>query len=226
MVQVTAMNKQLEKLSRGSARLIPLALLGLLLTGSQSHSQEDDVFMGGELPLADLSGKRIDKDWFRYTNTRFGLAIDIPARGYRYVLPVNGSGMAVISGDEKIWITIHAHFVVNHGTFSDPDDPDLGNAAASITRFYDDEVAETLAAGSTITYRVKKKHFYVLSGHFADTTYYERVAISPRCPHVFNRFRITYPKSKEGELSKFVTRLSRSLQATCQGDDAVPNNTH
>ena len=66
----------------------------------------------------------------------------------------------------------------------------------------------------------------MLSGQFKDTTYYERMAISPRCPHVFNRFRITYPKSKERELSKFVTRLSLSLRATCQGEDAAPGNKH
>jgi hypothetical protein len=117
------------------------------------------------------------------------------------------------------------------GLFLDPDDPDLGNAAASLTRIYDQQAAAAAADGSTVTYRVKKKYFYVLSGNFKnkadqDTTYYERVAISPRCPHIFNRFQITYPKSKEDELSKFVTRLSRSLRATCQGDDAVPAKAH
>jgi hypothetical protein len=222
------MNKQLEKMSRRSLRFICLALLGLMLAGSQSHGQDDDVFDGGELPLADLPGKRIDRDWFRYTNPRFGLAIDIPARGYRYVLPANGSGMAVISGDESIWITIYTHFVVNHSILV-PHDPALGNAAAAISRIYDHKAAETLAGGSTITYGVKKKHFYVLAGHFKDkvdqdTTYYERYAISPRCPHVFSSLRITYPKSKERELSKFVTRLSRSLRSTCQGEDSSPAN--
>lgn len=100
MIQVTSMNKPLEKVSRGSLRFIRLALLGLLLAVSPSHgqeaeTQEAEVFEGGEVPLSALSGKRIDRDWFRYTNGRFGLAIDIPARGYRYVLPVNGSGVAV-----------------------------------------------------------------------------------------------------------------------------------
>lgn len=221
---MTAM-KQLAKLSPGSLSLMRLALLGLLFAASPGHSQEDDVFMGGELPLADLPGKRIDGDWFRYSNPRFGLAIDIPARGYRYVLPANGSGMAVISGDENIWITIHAHFVVNHLVFiADPDDPAAGNAAAALRRIYDHEAREELAAGNTITYRVRKKDFYVLSGHSADNTYYERMTISPRCPHVFNSVRIFYPKSKGRELSQFVTRLSRSLRATCEGVDAAPDN--
>ena len=142
MIQITSMNKQLEKLPRGSLRFILLALLLLLFAGSQSHSQEVEAFEGGEVPLAALPGKRIDRDWFRYVNPRFGLAIDIPARGYRYVLPVNGSGMAVTSGDEKIWITIYAHFVVNHPVFiANPDDPDLKNAAAAISRIYDYDVA-------------------------------------------------------------------------------------
>jgi hypothetical protein len=227
MIQITSTKRPLKKMSRQGLRFIALAILGLLFAGSQSQGQEDAAFQGGELPLADLSGKRIDSDWFHYTNMRFGLAIDIPARGYRYVLPVNGSGMAVISADEKVWITIHSHFVVNHSNFSeDPDNPALGNAAASISRIYDHETAETLAAGNSITYSVKKKYFYVLSGHFKDdaahdTTYYDRYTISPRCPQVFSSLRITYPKSKEREMSKFVTRLSRSLRSTCEGDDAT-----
>lgn len=111
----------------------------------------------------------------------------------------------------------------------DPDDPDLKNAVAAISRIYDRDVADTLADKIPITYRVKKKHFYMLAGHFKDkagqdTTYYERYTISPRCPHVFSTFRITYPESKEGELSKFVTRLSRSLRSTCQGEDSFPDN--
>lgn len=175
MIEVTSMNKQLEKLTGVNLRLILLALLGSLFAGSQSHSREAETqeatveaFEGGELPLAKLSGKRIDGNWFRYSNPRFGLAIDIPARGYRYVLPVNGSGVSVISDDEKIHISIYAHFTMNNMVFiADPDDPDLKNAAA-IGRIYDHDVTETLAAGSTITYRVKKKDFYVLAGHFKD----------------------------------------------------------
>src|SRR5687767_6406294 len=178
------MNNQVKKLACGSLRFIGLALLGLLFVGSQGHSQEAEpqeaeVFEGGQVPLSALSGKRIDKDWFRYTNGRFGLAIDIPARGYRCVIPANGSGMAVISGDEKVWISIYAHFVVNHPLFiADPDHPDLRDAAAAISRIYDYKLAGTLAGGSAITYRVKKTDSYVLAGHFRDkagqdTAYYE-----------------------------------------------------
>jgi len=82
-----------------------------------------------------------------------------------------------------------------------------------------------------ITYRMKKKYFYVLSGPFKDKNdqdriFYDRFTISPRCPDVFSTFTVTYPKSKERELSKFVTRLSHSLRSTCQGESSfLDNNT-
>lgn len=229
------MNTRLHARLRRSMSFVCLALLASLVAASSSLGQEatiqdNEVFDGGEVPLAALSGKRIDKDWFRYFNDRFGLAIDIPTRGYRYVIPANGSGVAVISADATIHITIYAHFTVNNLSFiEDSDDRDIKKTAAVINRIYDREVAETLAAESTITYRVKKKDFYVLAGDFKDKAgedmiYYERFTISPRCPLVSSTFRLTYPKAKERELSKFVTRLSHSLRSTCQGVDSLPGN--
>jgi hypothetical protein len=215
MIQDTSMNKRLKRLSRGSLRFIRLALFGLLFATSQSQSQEAETFEGGEVPLADLPGKRIDKDWFRYRNTRFGLAIDIPARGYRYVLPVNGSGMAVICGDEKeedrVTITIYTHWVVN--LFDDANN----NVDASIKYLFDKAVDETKAANGLMTYSMRKKQFYVISGHFGDNTFYERMIISPKCPAIFNSVRVFSPKAREREIDKLVTRLSLSLRATCQG---------
>jgi hypothetical protein len=228
MMPVMPMNKQLQKLWRGSLRSFPLALLGMLFAASPSHSQEaetqeDDVFMGGYVSLADLSGKRIDRDWFRYRNTRFGLAIDIPTKGYRYHIPVNGSGLALISEDEneddRVTITIHTHWVAMNGF------PDANNhVEPSIKHLFDEEVADTKANGGTITYSVRKKQFYVVSGTFGDNTFYERLTISPRCPAIFNAMRAFSPTAREREIDKLVTRLSRSLRATCQGDDAAPDN--
>jgi hypothetical protein len=224
MIQVMSMNKQLQKLPRGSMSFIRLALLGLLFAASPSHGQqaktEDaEVFEGGEVPLSGLSGKRIDKDWFRYTNGRFGLAIDVPARGYRYVLPVNGSGMAVISADEKeddrVTITIYTHWVVN--LFDNAGN----NVDASIKSLFDKAVDETRAANGSVTYNVRKKQFYVISGHFDGNTFYERMIISPKCPAIFNSVRVFSPKAREREIDKLVTRLSLSLRATCQGGEGA-----
>ena len=59
-------------------RLIVLTLT-LLLIQSRAFSKE--------IMLSQLSGARIDANWFRYTNLRFGAAIDIPSQGYRYEVP-------------------------------------------------------------------------------------------------------------------------------------------
>jgi len=81
------------------------SLLALSCYGVQAKAED--------VTLKQLSGARIDSNWFRYLNSRFGLAIDIPTKGYRYTIPVNGSGLTLTSFDGDVVITIYAHFVVN-----------------------------------------------------------------------------------------------------------------
>jgi hypothetical protein len=47
----------------------------------------------------------------RYVNLRFGLAVDIPTKGYRYDVQVNGSGLTLQS--ELVTITLYAYWVSN-----------------------------------------------------------------------------------------------------------------
>jgi hypothetical protein len=164
-----------------------------------------------EVTLAQLAGARINTDWFRYVNPRFGLAVDIPTKGYRYDVPVNGSGLTLQS--KLVTITLYAHFVSNVV-------PDaINNVQSSISQLFDDAIAETLQKGGTVDYSVRKDDFYVISGMFDKNVYYERLTISAKCPAIFNSLRIFYPSSMERRLDGLVTRMSRSLRATCQGGD-------
>lgn len=103
-VHNTALNCSRRAPSQASRSSLVLALLASLFVATAVHSEE--------VSLADLPGRKIDANWFRYTNMRFGLAIDIPMRGYRYDVPVNGSGLSLISKDERVTITIHTHLVM------------------------------------------------------------------------------------------------------------------
>lgn len=188
--------------------------LAILLTAPgfvsfQSVAYADDV------SLSQLSGARINSDWFRYINSRFGVAIDIPTRGYRYELPVNGSGLTLTSNNGAIVITVSAHWVAN---MFDGANNDVRN---SISHLFDDAVADTIKKEGTVTYSVKKDEFFVISGNFGDNTYYERMTISPRCPAIFNGFRIFHPRALERSLDRVVTRMSNSLRATCQGEEGA-----
>jgi hypothetical protein len=79
---------------------------------------------------------------------------------------------------------VFAHWVVNILDGAD------NNVRKSISQIFDNAVAETIQKGGTVTYSVKKDDFYVISGNFADNTYYERMTISPRCSAIYNNFRI------------------------------------
>ena len=168
-----------------------------------------------EVSISQLSGARIDSNWFRYINLRFGVAIDVPSQGYRYEVPVNGSGLALKSYSGGVNITIYAHFLVN---ILDDADNDVRR---SISQLFDKAVSETIQKGGTVTYSVKKDEFYVISGNFGDDTYYERTTISPRCPGIFSSFRIFHPQTLERSLDELVTRMSKSLRATCQGAEGA-----
>jgi hypothetical protein len=189
------------------AKVIRLTILVLLLF--QSAANADEVL------LSQLSGARIDSNWFRYVNSRFGVAIDIPTQGYRYELPANGSGLTLTSNDESVVITVSAHWVVNMFDGANND------VRKSISHLFDDAVADTIQKNGTVTYSVKKDEFYVISGNFGDNTYYERMTISPSCPAIFNGFRIFHPKALERSLDRVVTRMSNSLRATCQGEEGA-----
>jgi len=168
-----------------------------------------------EVSLSQLSGAQIDSNWFRYINPRFGVAIDIPTRGYRYEVPENGSGLTLTSNNGAVLITVFAHWVVNILDGAD------NNVRKSISQIFDNAVAETIQKGGTVTYSVKKDDFYVISGNFGDNSYYERMTISPRCSAIYNNFRILHPKTIEQSLDGLVTRMFQSLRATCQGEEGA-----
>lgn len=189
-------------------------VVAIYLTLPTFHSFQS-VAYADEVSLSELTGAQINSNWFRYINPRFGIAIDIPARGYRYELPVNGSGLTLTSNNGAVVITVSAHWVVNIFEGANND------VRRSISHLFDDAVAGTIKKKGTVTYSVKKDEFYVISGNFGDNTYYERVTISPRCPAIFNGFRIFHPKTLERSLDTVVTRMSNSLRATCQSEEGA-----
>jgi hypothetical protein len=183
--------------------------LAILALGGLQEIRADEV------PLRALSGAKIDANWFRYVNLRFGLAVDIPTKGYVYDIPVNGSGLALISINRAVTITLYTHWVVNIFETANND------VQRTITQLFDSSVAETLQKNGTVEYSVKKDDFYVLSGRFAENTYYERVTVSSKCPAIFSSLRIFYPHALEERLDQLVTRMSKSLSSTCKGDEGA-----
>ena len=150
-----------------------------------------------------------DPGWFRYINARYGLRVDLPESGFRQTLSPDGDGVTLTSSDRAITIAVHA-------TWLDRILPgERGSADLSIAALHDQAMAETRQKGGRVTYSVRRSDFYVISGTLGPTVYYERVAISPACPGVFNAIRVTYPEAIEQELDAIVSRVSLSLRAMC-----------
>jgi len=168
-----------------------------------------------DVTLKQLSGTRIDSNWFRYLNGRFGLAIDIPTKGYRYTVPVNGSGLTLTSLDGEVVITIYAHWV------EFPLETANNDVRTSISKLFDMAVKDTLKDNGTVEYSVRRDNFYVISGKFGNNTYYERLTISDKCPAIFSSVRIFHPTRLEGRLHQLTTRLSKSLKSTCTGAEGA-----
>jgi hypothetical protein len=162
-----------------------------------------------------LSGARIDADWFRYINSRFGVAVDIPAKGYHYDAPVNGSGLTLTSFDHAVTITVYAHWLVNILDSANND------VKRSVSFLFDKALTDTTNQSGSVTYSVRKDDFYVISGSLGTNTYYERLTISSECPAIFNSLRIFYPQTLEHSLNLLVTRMSMSLRATCSGAEGT-----
>jgi hypothetical protein len=196
-----------------STKLARHLMVSLLFITIQAPVFISSTF-ANEVTLAQLPGSRINANWFRYINPRFGLAVDIPTKGYRYYVPDNGSGLTLQS--ELVTITLYAHFVSNLVTDAN------NNVQNSVSKLFDDAISQTLQKDGTVDYSVRKDDFYVISGAFGKNVYYERLTISAKCAAIFNSLRIFYPKSLERSLDGLVTKMSRSLRATCQGGDVEP----
>jgi hypothetical protein len=189
-----------------------LGLTGLLVFGAASFPFTSKA-IAEEVSLAQLPGARIDDSWFRYADREAGVAIDIPARGFRYDAPAGGADLTLTSDDGAVTITVSAHGVRNVlGTATN-------DARDSVARLFDTAVDNAIRKNGAITYKVKKDNFFVLSGVVDDNTYYERLNVSPSCPDGFAALRVFHRKSLTSRLNKLVTRMSLSLRATCQSQE-------
>ena len=150
-----------------------------------------------------------DAGWFRYFNARFGLRVDLPESGFRQTLSSDGHGVTLTSLDRAVTIDVHANWLdsILPGA--------TGGAGKTIAALHDQAMEETRRKGGSVTYAVRRNDFYVISGTLGSTVYYERVAISPACPDVFNAIRVRYPQAIEQQLDRLVTRVSLSLRAVC-----------
>jgi hypothetical protein len=141
-----------------------------------------------------LCGLAFASDWKREVNGRWGFSLTYPASLIPEPVPANGAGRRYHSANQEVSL-------VAEGSHTHSE-----NAGENLNGFWQKEVAER---GDTVTYKVKKDDFYVVSGvNHNGYEFYHKVFFYPT---YWVEFEITYPHSKHQQYDVWVERISRQF---------------
>ncbi len=180
--------------NRGGFLLLALLVHGTVLHPSTSRAEEEHW----QVPVT------VGKDgWMLYENPRFGSVLPVPPGMVALRPPDNGDGQRFSSADGKVVLTAWGAFNVD------------GNGDLEPT--WQSALAE---AGRTITYKVKKAGWFVISGVTKDGTgFYERYTANNK---YVAGWQMTYPQAEEKKYSPWVERIAKGYEARLgQGEDRL-----
>ncbi len=147
------------------------------------------------LPLTAWAAEaRAQESWTTYHNTRFGTAIEYPARFRPGRPPDNNDGSSFVAADGatlSVWASLNV------------EERDVAGLEAALR--------ENPQAGEQITYRASGANWLVLSGTRGDRIFYQRHLLSHR-NEIINAFEISYPAALRASYAPIVARLSRALR--------------
>jgi hypothetical protein len=148
-----------------------------------------------------LCGLAFASDWKREVNGRWGFSLTYPASLIPEPIPANGAGRRYHSANQEVSL-------VAEGSHTNSE-----NAGENLNGFWQKEVAER---GDTVTYKVKKDDFYVVSGvNHNGYEFYHKVFFYPT---YWVEFEITYPHSKHQQYDVWVERISREFVPALSGN--------
>lgn len=141
--------------------------------------------------------------WMTYVNPRFGSAIPVPPGLVPLRPPDNGDGQRFATPDGKVELVAWGAFNVD------------GNGDLDTT--WQAALAEP---GRTITHKVRKAGWYVISGVMKNgTAFYERYAANTE---YVAGWKITYPQAEQNKHAPWVERIAKGYEARLgQGIDRL-----
>jgi hypothetical protein len=146
------------------------------------------------LLLHSVNGEVLASDWKNEVNNRWGFSFSYPASLIPEPVPANGGGRRYHSADQEVSL-------VAFGSHTHPDD-----FAESLNGFWKKELADR---GDTVTYKLKKEDFYVVSGvNRNGYEFYHKVFFYPT---YWVEFEITYPHSKRQKYAAWVDRIAHEF---------------
>jgi hypothetical protein len=146
------------------------------------------------LSLLSLSGAALASDWKNEVNNRWGFSLSYPGSLIPEPVPANGGGRRYHSADQEVSL-------VAFGSHTHPD-----VFGETLNGFWKKELADR---GDTVTYKLKKEDFYVVSGvNQNGYEFYHKVFCYPT---YWVEFEITYPHSKRQRYDAWVDRIAREF---------------
>lgn len=141
-----------------------------------------------------LSRVAIASEWKTEVNGRWGFSITYPGSLIPERLPANGAGRRYHSPDGKVSLAAM-------GSHTHPDELD-----ESLDGFWKKELTDR---GDTVTYKLKKGNFYVISGVNPNGyEFYHKVFFFPT---YWVEWEITYPHAEHQRYDGWVERIAREF---------------
>jgi hypothetical protein len=165
--------------------LIAFSVLLLNSARAQENQEEEEAW---QIPVT------VGNDgWLFYTNGRFGVAFPVPPGMKALRTPDNGGGQAFATIDGKVTLKGGGAFNID----------EMG----SVENRWKDALAEP---NRTITYKVKKANWYVVSGVTkAGMGFYERYDANEKYTAGWS---MTYPQVDEKKYAPWIERIAKGYE--------------
>lgn len=136
-----------------------------------------------------------------YVNERFGFSLSYPHYLKPAPTPQNGAGMSFHADDDSLSVSAQAHFLHEN----------------TLSTMWNDALK---AYGKSVTYKVKRNNWFVVSGVDNGTEYYHKLFVKGKN---WVSFTITYPHSQRQKFDPIVGQIAKRFIPFLEGDyDRIP----
>lgn len=142
-------------------------------------------------------------DFKVYTNARFGFRVEYPADWGEPETSTNGDGA-------RVYNSVRSASIVLSGWRLDGD---------TVKALFDADSRDDTKRQRTVTYKVMKGDWYVVSGFEGDNIFYRKVIVREAEDRQAS-FTLTFPKARKVEFDPVIARIAASLAFLSEGATA------
>ena len=135
------------------------------------------------------------EEWDLYTNMRYGFSLVFPGDSTGTKPPDDRSGRKFVSANKKFVLEVEGGPI----------------GSETLEQFWKNSLAHY---GDAITYKVRKKDWFVVSGVRHGAEFYNKISVSNGN---WAGFRISYPHAENKRYDPYVSKIAKSFQPFLKG---------